>query len=161
MKSGAGVPPEQALAETYRVLKTGGRLAFTNWAKSEDSAIAIAMKAIIEKGALDVGLPMGTPLYRFADPDECKTVLGTIGFTNIACSEIPLTWRLPRPDMLMETFQQATARMSGLLNAQDAAALPGIARAMAEMCAPFDQGEVTVLAMPAVMTIAEKVSSQR
>ena len=149
--------PETALAEAHRVLKTGGRMAFTNWAKSEQSAITIAMKAIIDKGSLEVGLPTGTPLYRFADPEECQAVLGAIGFANITCSEIQMIWRLPRPDMLMETFRQATARMSGLLNAQDPAVLPDIATAMTDACAPFDQGGVTVLPMPAMLTIAEKV----
>ena len=148
--------PDKALAEAYRVLKTGGRLAFSNWAKSENSAIEIAMKAIAEKGSLKVGLPAGTPLYRFADHDECRAVLGGIGFENITCTELPLTWRLPRPDVLMENFHQATARMSGLLNAQDPEVLPAISAAMAEACAPYDQGNVTVLQMPAVLTAGTK-----
>jgi SAM-dependent methyltransferase len=148
--------PDKALAEACRVLKTGGRLALSNWAKSENSAIEIAMKAIAEEGSLKVGLPAGTPLYRFADHDECRAVLGGIGFENITCTELPLTWRLPRPDVLMENFRQATARMSGLLNAQDPEALPAISAAMAEACAPYDQGNVTVLQMPAVLTAGTK-----
>jgi SAM-dependent methyltransferase len=148
--------PDKALTEAYRVLKTGGRLAFTNWAKSENSAIEIAMKAIAEEGSFKVGLPAGTPLYRFANPDECKTVLGGIGFENVTCTELSLTWRLPRPDALMENFHQATARMSGLLNAQDPEVLPAISAAMAEACAPYDQGKVTVLPMPAMLTAGTK-----
>lgn len=148
--------PEKALSEAYRVLKTGSRLVFTNWAKSENSAIEIAMKAIAQEGSFKVGLPAGTPLYRFADPDECKAVLGGIGFENISSTELALTWRLPRPDVLMENFHQATARMSGLLNAQDPEALPSISAAMAKACAPYDQGNVTVLQMPAMLTVATK-----
>jgi len=150
--------PEKALAEAYRVLKTGGRLAFTNWAKYENSAIEIAMKAIAQEGSFKVGLPSGTPLYRFADPDECKAVLSGIGFENITCSELRLTWRLPRPDALMDNFHQATARMSGLLSAQDPEVLPAISAAMAEACAPYDQGKVTLLPMPAVLTAGTKAS---
>ena len=148
--------PDKALAEAYRVLKSGGRLAFTNWAKSEKSAIEIAMKAIAEAGSLKVAMPAGTPLYRFADPDECDAVLGGIGFKNVTCTDLQLSWRLPRPDALMETFSQATARMSGLLEAQDPQTLPTISAAMAEACAPYDQGNVTVLPMPAMLTIATK-----
>ncbi len=148
--------PDKALGEAYRVLKLGGRLAFTNWARSDQSAITIAMKAIADKGSLEVGLPTGTPLYRFADADECNAVLSGIGFSNTTCTELPMTWRLPRPDMLMETFQQATARMSGLLGAQDPEALPAISAAMAEGCAPYEQGGVTILPMPAVLTIGTK-----
>ncbi len=148
--------PEKALAEAHRVLKPGGRLAFTSWAPAEDSAITIAMNAIAEHGSFKVDLPAGTPLYRFADPDECQAVLGAIGFEAVTCTDLLFAWRLPRPDALMDTFRQATARMSGLLNAQDPAALPAISAAMAEACAPYDQGDVTLLRMPAMLTTAKK-----
>ncbi|NNE83173.1 MAG: methyltransferase domain-containing protein [Alphaproteobacteria bacterium] len=149
--------PEKALAEAFRVLKADGKLALTNWAKSDTSAITIAMKAIIKEGALDIGLPEGTPLYRFADPDECESVLGEVGFSDIVCSELELTWRLPESDTLMDTFSQATARMSGLLRAQDPDRLPVISAAMEEGCAPYHQCGVRVLPMPALLTIATKV----
>ena len=148
--------PDKALAEAHRVLMPGGRLAFTNWAPAEDSAITIAMNAIAKAGSFEVGLPTGTPLYRFADHDECQAVLGAMGFENIVCTDLLFAWRLPRPDALMETFRQATARMSGLLNAQDPQALPAISTAMAEACAQYDQGDVTILRMPAVLTAAVK-----
>lgn len=148
--------PDKALAEAHRVLKQNGRLAFTTWAPAEDSAITIAMNAIAEHGSLRVDLPAGSPLYRFADADECQTVLSAIGFKDIVCTDLLFAWRLPRPDMLMETFRQATARMSGLLNAQDPEASPAISAAMADACAPYDQGDVTLLRMPATMTVAIK-----
>lgn len=148
--------PEKALAEAYRVLKTDGKLAFTNWAKSDTSAITIAMNAVIKEGAIDVGLPEGTPLYRFADPAECDAVLSEVGFADIVCRELQLTWRLPGTDTLMETFSQATARMSGLLQAQDPNRLPAISAAMEEGCAPYHQSGFTVLPMPALLTLATK-----
>jgi len=148
--------PERALAEAHRVLKPGGRLAFTAWSPAEQSAISIAMKAIAEKGSLRVDLPAGTPLYRFAEHAECQSVLADTGFIDIACTDSVLSWRLPRRDMLMDSFHQATARMSGLLNAQDPEDLPAITAAMAEGCAPYDQGIVTVLPMPMTLTTATK-----
>lgn len=148
--------PDQALAEAHRVLRPGGRLAFTAWAPAEESAISIAMNAIKEKGSLQVDVPVGTPLFRFADHAECQSVLADIGFTDVANTDSVLSWRLPRVDALMESFNQATARTSGLLNAQDPAALPAIKAAMTEGCAPYDQGTVTVLPMPMTLTAATK-----
>lgn len=148
--------PEKALLEAYRVLKPGGRLAFTNWAPAEESAITIAMNAIAQAGSLRVELPAGTPLYRFADPDECHIALTGAGFGSVSSTPFELSWRLPRADLLMETFSQATARMSGLLAAQSPDALPAIGAAMAEACAPYDQGDVTILPMPAMLTVATK-----
>ncbi len=148
---------DKALSEAHRVLKSGGRLGFTAWAGPEGSAIGIAMGAIAKEGTLEVDLPVGTPIFRFADHGECERVLRGIGFNDISSTDIMLTWRLPSPDALMESFRNATVRTSGLLGAQDPAVLPVIAAAMTEACKPFDKGDHTDLPMPAVLTIGKKV----
>ena len=149
---------DKALAEAYRVLKPGGRLGFTAWAGPENSAIGIAMNAIAREGTLEVDLTEGTPVFRFADHVECERALAAIGFVRVACDDMLLTWTLPAPDKLMECFQQATARTSGLLGAQDPAVLPAIAAAMAEGCRPYVEGGVANLPMPAVLTSATRGS---
>ena len=149
--------PDKALSEAHRVLKPGGQIGFTAWAGPENSAIGIAMNAIANEGTLEVDLPLGTPIFRFADHSECKRTLSEIGFDEIFCTDMNLTWRLSSPDALMESFQQATARTSGLLGAQDPAVLPAIAAAMAEGCKPYVRNESTEIPMPAVLTTATKV----
>jgi SAM-dependent methyltransferase len=147
---------DKALSEAYRVLKPGGRLGFTAWAGPEGSAIGIAMGAVEKEGSLEVGLPLGTPIFRFADHSECERVLGGIGIDDCSCEDIMLTWRFPSPDALLESFGDATARTSALLDAQDPAVLPAIAAAMTEGCKPFDKGDYTDLPMPAVLTNGTK-----
>ena len=147
---------DRALAEALRVLRPGGRLAFTNWAGPEGSAIGIAMAAIAEKGKLDVKLPAGTPVFRFADHAECARTLGGIGFSDVRSGNHQLTWRLPRPFALMEVFREATARMSGLIGAQDPADLPSISAAMTAGCQRYVNGDSAFLPMPCVLTAARK-----
>ena len=147
---------DRALAEAYRVLRPGGCLGFTAWAGPENSAIGIAMDAIASAGTLEVDLPAGTPIFRFADPAECERTLTGIGFRSVACRALQLTWSLPGPDKLMETFREATARTSGLLGAQDPAALPAIAAAMSEGCRPYQESGRTCLPMPALLTSATR-----
>jgi ubiquinone/menaquinone biosynthesis C-methylase UbiE len=108
---------DKALAEAHRVLRPGGRLAFTAWAGPKGSAIGIAMAAVAQEGTLDLDLPAGTPVFRFGDHGECRRVLSGIGFREVTCAELMLSWRLSRPDALMTSFQQATARTSGILAA--------------------------------------------
>lgn len=148
---------DKALAEAHRVLKPGGRVGFTAWAGPENSAIGIAMGAIAKEGTLEVDLPVGTPIFRFSDHSECERVLGDIGFDEIESTDMLLFWRLTSPDSLMRSFQQATARTSGLLSAQDPVVLPAIAAAMAEGCKPFVRGDYAELPMPAVLTTGTKI----
>jgi hypothetical protein len=115
------------------------------------------MAAVAAEGTLEVDLPPGTPMFRFADHDECKRVLGRIGFDDCSCTDIMLTWLLPNPGALMESFRNATVRAGGLLSAQDSAALPAIAAAMTERCKPFDKEGHTDLPMPAALTIGTKL----
>ena len=147
---------EKGLAEAFRVLKPGGRLGFTAWEGPEGSALGMATDAIVQEGTVRVDLPKGTPIFRFAEHAECARVLEAIGFKDIASTDTMLTWHLPRPDMLMESFRDATARMSALLGAQDPAKLPAIKAAMTEACKPFDNGTTTDLPMPAVLTVGVK-----
>lgn len=147
---------DKALSEAHRVLNAGGRLGFTAWAGPEDSAIGIAMDAIAQEGTFEVDLPQGTPIFRFADHDECQRTLTGIGFKVCSSRDLLLTWRLPSTDALMENFGNATVRMSALLGAQDPAALPAISASMTERCKPFDKGDHVALPMPAVLTVATK-----
>ena len=147
---------DKALSEAYRVLRRGGRLGLTAWAGPEGSAIGIAMSAIAEKGSLSVDLPAGTPIFRFADHAECEVVLHGLGFQEVSCVDLMLSWILPDPGALMSSFQQATARTSGLLGAQDPKVLPAIEAAMTEACLPYVKGGRTELPMPAVLTTGLK-----
>jgi len=147
---------DRALSEAFRVLRSEGRLGFTAWSGPDNSAIGIAMGAIAQEGSTDVDLPMGTPIFRFADHAECARTLESIGFVRSHCSDHILTWSLPSPDALMDSFREATARTSALLSAQAPSALPAIKAAMTEACRPFVKEGKTELPMPAVLTVATK-----
>ena len=52
--------PEWALAEAHRVLRPGGKYAFTVWARPEEAiGFEIVLNAIHAHGKVDVGLPQG------------------------------------------------------------------------------------------------------
>lgn len=147
---------DTALAETFRVLRPGGRLGFTNWAGPKGSAIGIAMAAVSKHGRQVADLPAGTPVFRFADHGECARTLSETGFADVASRDHLLTWHLPRPFKLMEAFASATARTSGQLAAQDPETLPAISAAMSEGCEPYAVGDTALLPMPCVLTVGRK-----
>src|SRR6266576_7049579 len=93
--------PEQALAEAYRLLRPGGRVAFTVW-DTPDKAIGfgIVLSAIQKYGDLNVAIPPGPPFFRFSDPEESKRMLSVAGFTDNEVASVPQTWRLSSADAL-------------------------------------------------------------
>jgi SAM-dependent methyltransferase len=145
--------PEMAIREAHRVLKSEGRLAFTVWATPDKTVgFGIVLGAIQQYGNLNVPIPPGPPFFRFSDPEESKRVLSASGFTNIAVSDVPQTWRLDSPDSLFDVMYNGSVRNAALLRAQEPQALESI---RAEIRAKVEAAECE-LPMPAVL-----VSGQR
>lgn len=149
--------PDRALAEAHRVLRPGGRFAFTAWAPPERSiGFAIVLEAIEKHGRMDVALPEGPPFFRFADPEESRRALGVAGFASTEVRELPLRWRLPAPDALLDAFLEGGVRTRGVLRAQTPAALLAIREAVAAGARRHAHAGGVEFPMPAVMSVAGK-----
>ena len=121
--------PEQALQESHRVLRPGGRVAFTVWDSAEKCrGFAIVLAAIQKYGDLNVPIPAGPPFFRFSDPEESRRVLIAAGFSDPTISHVPQTWLLPSPDALFDVMYNASVRNAALLHAQKAEVLEDIRR---------------------------------
>jgi SAM-dependent methyltransferase len=149
--------PDQAIVEAHRVLSPGGRLAFTVWAPPEKcEGFTIVLDAIEAHGRMDVPLPEGPPFFRFADHDECRRVLAASGFGDAAVRELPMRWRLPAPEALLDAFLEGGVRTRGLLRAQAPGALEAIRGAARAAAARHGDGGAVEFAMPAVLASGVK-----
>jgi SAM-dependent methyltransferase len=149
--------PDQALAEAHRVLRLGGRLGFTVWARpAEAVAFGIVLGAVERHGRLDVPLPPGPPFFRFSDAEESRRTLGALGFVAPEVTVVPQVWRLPTVDTLFELMRGGTVRTAGLLRAQAPAALEAIRADVREAVRPYQRDGVIELPMPAVLSSAIK-----
>ncbi|MGH2373390.1 MAG: class I SAM-dependent methyltransferase, partial [bacterium] len=111
--------PEQALTEAHRVLRSGGKVGFTVWAKPEEAiGFGIVLRAVQKHGTVDVPLPPGPPFFRFSEPEECRRVLHAAGFVPPDVVLVPQGWRLRSADALFDIMQGSTVRTAGLLRAQ-------------------------------------------
>ncbi|MFL5257487.1 MAG: class I SAM-dependent methyltransferase [Rhodopila sp.] len=119
--------PALAIGEAFRVLRGGGRIAFTIWAApSENKAWGLVFDAIRACGdpAASKAPPPGG---RFGAPADCIRVLEDGGFSGAAVRQLRGVWRLADGAALLAAMRAGTARMAGLIEAQDPACLPMIA----------------------------------
>lgn len=149
--------PDQALAEARRVLRPGGRIGFTVWARPEEAiGFGIVLSAIQHHGRLDVPLPPGPPFFRFSDPEECRRTLLAVGFETPEVKSVPQVWRLGSLDALFEVMRDGTVRTAGLLRAQSPEAKEAIRVGMREAVRRWARDGVVELPMPAVLAAATR-----
>ncbi len=149
--------PELALAEAHRVLRSGGRLAFTVWGDPQScTGFKIILDAIAKHGDANVPLPEGPPFFRFSDPQECTRALTAAGFTDPTVSEVRVAWEMQRPDTLFETFLFGAVRTGALLQAQQPEAQEAIRRSTREEVMRFAEHGRLRLPMAAVLSAARK-----
>jgi SAM-dependent methyltransferase len=149
--------PEQALMEACRVIRSGGRFAFTVWAKPEQAiGFGIVLRAVESYGEPRVELPPGPPFFRYSDPDECVRGLLVAGFESPSIIRVPQMWRLPAIDSLFEFMKDGTVRTAGLLHAQKQTVLNKIREAMRDELQKYRKGDGVELPMPAILASATK-----
>ena len=144
--------PVVALAEAFRVLQSGGRVAFSVWDAPERTiGFGAVYAAVRVHGSMDVGLPAGPNFFLFSDPDTCRQALCRVGFVEPSFRQVPQVWRMDSPDKLFELVSSSTVRASATLRAQSA-----IQDALRETVAPYQRGGHFELPMPAVIAAAVK-----
>jgi SAM-dependent methyltransferase len=149
--------PDRALAEALRVLRPGGRLAFTVWAAPDQAlAFGIVLGAIQKHGDMKVPLPPGPPFFRFGDPAESVATLSRTGFADARAQVVAQRWRLRSGEALFDVMLRGTVRTGGLLRAQQPAALDAIRREVTEAAAAHRAGDGIELPMPAILSSAQK-----
>jgi SAM-dependent methyltransferase len=149
--------PEQALVQACRVLRPGGRFAFSVWARPEETiGFSIVLRAVEAFGEPRVALPEGPPFFRYSDPEECVRALLCAGFEAPGVTKMAQIWRLPAGDGLFEAMKRSTVRTAGLLRAQKSLVLDQIRDAMRAELAKYTKSDVIELPMPALIASAVK-----
>lgn len=152
--------PNKAIAEAFRVLKPGGRFAFTVWARPDEAkGFSLVLRAIETFGIVDVPIPMGPPFFAFSDPVHAERILADNGFLHISSQQLPLVWTLDSPQDVFTAFYEGTARTGGLLRRQTSEALSAIKHAVTRNCAPYVNKGKTRIPMPAFVYSATKPGS--
>ncbi len=112
--------PELAVAEFYRVLIPGGRLALTVWDAPERARLfGVFLDAVTEAGAdPPEEIPVGPPFFRFSDDREFTRLLEDQRLECVKVETITFSHQVSSPDELWSGLLAGTVRTSALIQRQ-------------------------------------------
>jgi SAM-dependent methyltransferase len=112
--------PERAVAEAARVLRSGGRAAFSVWAEPSRSRwIGVVFEAFATAGGeLPPDVPAGPHPFRFADPPEFTRLLEDAGLREVSVDTVEFTLSLTSADELWDGLARGSVRLQPMMIGQ-------------------------------------------
>jgi SAM-dependent methyltransferase len=146
--------PAAALGEAHRVLRPGGRIAFTVWGELERlEAFGVAFAALAELGLggddapPEPPLPLGRPLL------EYEAALEQAGFVQPCARSLEIGWRLQGGGAIIDGFERFLGLAPILSDEQRIAFATAVERAVAARAAADG---TTYLPNPAILATATR-----
>jgi SAM-dependent methyltransferase len=135
------IDPAAAFAETRRVLRPGGRLAFSVWAARErNPTVSLAGRVLVELGHIPPPDPREPGAFVMADPERIRKLVVGAGFAEPEIEEIPFRWRFADQDAYWHFLTETAATFSRVLRGLSPEAQNTVWERVHEAAQPFHSG---------------------
>jgi SAM-dependent methyltransferase len=134
--------PATAFAETRRVLKSGGRLAFSVWASRErNPALSLVGRVLESQGHIPPPNPEAPGAFAMADPGRTRELVVRAGFAEPEIEEVSFRFSFVDQEAFWRYLNETSASASPVLRSLPTAAQEAIREQVHEAARPFHSGE--------------------
>ena len=136
------IDPSAAFAETRRVLRPGGRLAFSVWAARErNPALSLVGGVLVSRGHIPPPDPKAPTAFAMADPGRIRELVVGAGFAEPEIEEVAFRWPFADQDAYWRYLSETAASASPVLRALSPEAQNAVREQVQEAARPYRSGE--------------------
>ncbi len=133
---------DAAYSETYRVMRPGGRLAFSVFGNPERNPWAsLVGRVLIAERHIPPPVPGSPGIFALSDPKRVHELVTRAGFASPDVAEMSLTWRFPTPDAYWWALTEMAGAISPILRGLAPEALAKVRAQMDDIAQPFRAGD--------------------
>jgi hypothetical protein len=135
------IDPSAAFAETRRVLRPGGRLAFSAWAARErNPALSLVGGVLESQGHIPPPDPDAPSAFAMADPGYIRELVVGAGFAEPEIEEVTFRWPFAEQDAYWRYVTDTSASSSPILRALSPEVQNKVREQVHEAARPFQSG---------------------
>jgi SAM-dependent methyltransferase len=134
--------PAAAFAETRRVLRPGGRLAFSVWASRErNPALSLVGRVLELQGHIPPPEPEAPGAFAMADPERTQELVVRAGFAEPEIEEVSFRFSFVNQEAFWRYLTETSASASPVLRSLPTTTQEDIREQVHEAARPFHSGE--------------------
>jgi SAM-dependent methyltransferase len=136
------IDPHAAFAETRRVLRPGGRLAFSVWAARErNPALSLVGGVLESQGHIPPPDPEAPTAFAMADPERIRELVVGASFAEPDIEEVTFRWPFAEQDAYWRYLTETAASASPVLRSLPPEEQDKVREQVHEAARPFRSGE--------------------